>query len=210
MFDQMGIDDIALCGLAKRDEELFVPWQDTGPVVLPSGSASLYLVKQVRDEAHRFAITFHRELRGKGMTATILDDVAGIGPRAQEGPAQALQVVQEPESRHARRRSRPRKRRPRTRWPRSWSACSQQYNRDRKDERVVGGEAGRAEGPDTSAAEVVDGPNASDAFDERAAACPPAGTGPAATWSPAVDEAVRAAVQGREPGREDNEGRTIA
>lgn len=80
MFDQMGIDDIALCGLAKRDEELFVPWQDTGPVVLPSGSASLYLVKQVRDEAHRFAITFHRELRGKGMTASILDEVAGLGP----------------------------------------------------------------------------------------------------------------------------------
>ena len=80
MFDEMGIHDIALCGLAKRDEELFVPWQDTGPVVLPSGSASLYLVKQVRDEAHRFAITFHRELRGKGMTASILDDVAGLGP----------------------------------------------------------------------------------------------------------------------------------
>ena len=80
MFEEMGIDDIAICGLAKRDEELFVPWQDTGPVVLPSGSASLYLVKQVRDEAHRFAITFHRELRGKGMTARILDDVAGMGP----------------------------------------------------------------------------------------------------------------------------------
>ena len=79
-FDQMGVHDIALCGLAKRDEELFVPWQDSGPVVLPSGSASLYLVKQVRDEAHRFAITFHRELRGKGMTASILDEVAGLGP----------------------------------------------------------------------------------------------------------------------------------
>ena len=80
MFAEMGRDDIALCGLAKRDEELFVPWQDSGPVVLPGGSASLYLVKQVRDEAHRFAITFHRELRGKGMTASVLDDVAGLGP----------------------------------------------------------------------------------------------------------------------------------
>ena len=80
MFDRLGRDDIALAGLAKRDEELFVPWQDDGPVVLPGGSASLYLVKQVRDEAHRFAITFHRELRGKGMTASILDDVAGMGP----------------------------------------------------------------------------------------------------------------------------------
>ena len=80
MFEEMGRDDIALCGLAKRDEELFVPWQDSGPVVLPGGSASLYLVKQVRDEAHRFAITFHRELRGKGMTASVLDDVEGLGP----------------------------------------------------------------------------------------------------------------------------------
>ncbi len=79
-FAEMGVEGIALCGLAKRDEELFVPWQDTGPVVLPSGSASLYLVKQVRDEAHRFAITFHRELRAKGMTASILDEVAGLGP----------------------------------------------------------------------------------------------------------------------------------
>ncbi len=79
-FAEMGVEGIALCGLAKRDEELFVPWQDTDPVVLPSGSASLYLVKQVRDEAHRFAITFHRELRAKGMTASILDEVAGLGP----------------------------------------------------------------------------------------------------------------------------------
>ena len=80
MFEAMGRTDIALCGLAKRDEELFVPWQDSGPIVLPCGSASLYLVMQVRDEAHRFAITFHRELRGKGMTSSILDEVAGLGP----------------------------------------------------------------------------------------------------------------------------------
>lgn len=49
-------------------------------ITLPNGSASLYLVKQVRDEAHRFAITFHRELRAKGMTASILDEVPGLGP----------------------------------------------------------------------------------------------------------------------------------
>ena len=80
MFAEMGVEGIAVAGLAKRDEELFVPWQDSGPVVLPGGSASLYLVKQVRDEAHRFAVAFHRELRGKGMTASILDEVAGLGP----------------------------------------------------------------------------------------------------------------------------------
>ena len=71
--------DIFVAGLAKRDEELFVDWNGSEPVILPSGSASLYLVKHVRDEAHRFAITFHRELRDKGMVASILDEVPGLG-----------------------------------------------------------------------------------------------------------------------------------
>ena len=71
--------DIPVCGLAKADEEVFVPWDDT-PVVLPTGSASLYLIKQVRDESHRFAITFHRELRGRAMTVSILDEIEGVGP----------------------------------------------------------------------------------------------------------------------------------
>ena len=48
--------------------------------MLPTGSASLYLIKQVRDESHRFAITFHRELRDKAMTVSVLDDVPGVGP----------------------------------------------------------------------------------------------------------------------------------
>lgn len=81
---ELGADDIPVCGLAKRDEELFVPWQESGPVVLPGGSPSLYLVKQVRDESHRFAITFHRELRGKAMTTSILDSVEGIGPKRKK------------------------------------------------------------------------------------------------------------------------------
>ena len=76
--EELGLD-IPVCGLAKADEEVFVPWDDT-PIVLPNGSASLYLIKQVRDESHRFAITFHRELRGKAMTVSILDEVAGVGP----------------------------------------------------------------------------------------------------------------------------------
>ena len=76
---ELGLD-IPCCGLAKSDEEVFVPWDDT-PVVLPSGSPSLYLIKQVRDESHRFAITFHRELRDKAMTASVLDDVPGVGPK---------------------------------------------------------------------------------------------------------------------------------
>ena len=80
---ELGLD-IPMAGLAKKDEELFVPWDDTGPVVLPSGSPSLYLVKHVRDESHRFAITFHRELRSKGMVASILDDVPGLGPKRKK------------------------------------------------------------------------------------------------------------------------------
>ena len=80
---ELGLD-IPMAGLAKKDEELYVPWDNTGPVVLPSGSPSLYLVKHVRDEAHRFAITFHRELRDKGMVASILDDVPGLGPKRRK------------------------------------------------------------------------------------------------------------------------------
>lgn len=75
---ELGLD-IPLAGLAKREEELFVTWADE-PVVLPSGSPSLYLVKRVRDEAHRFAIEYHRQLRGKAMTASVLDDIEGVGP----------------------------------------------------------------------------------------------------------------------------------
>lgn len=80
--EELGLD-IPVCGLAKADEEVFVPWDET-PVVLPTGSASLYLIKQVRDEAHRFAITFHRELRDRAMTVSILDEVEGIGPRRKK------------------------------------------------------------------------------------------------------------------------------
>lgn len=80
--NELGLD-IPVCGLAKSDEEVFVPWDDT-PIVLPTGSASLYLIKQVRDESHRFAITFHRELRDKAMTVSILDEIPGIGPKRKK------------------------------------------------------------------------------------------------------------------------------
>lgn len=85
IFKEIGFDfnaeGVAIAGLAKSDEELIVPFGDEyETVVLPDGSASLYLVKQIRDEAHRFAITFHRQLRAKGMTASILDEVPGLGP----------------------------------------------------------------------------------------------------------------------------------
>ena len=81
--ESLGLD-IPVAGLAKKDEELFVPWQEEGPIVLPSGSPSLYLVKHVRDEAHRFAITFHRQLRSRGMTASILDEIPGLGAKRKK------------------------------------------------------------------------------------------------------------------------------
>jgi excinuclease ABC subunit C len=75
---ELGIHDIALCGLAKRLEEVWLP-DDQFPVILPRASEGLYLLQRVRDEAHRFAITFHRQRRSKRMTASGLDHVPGLG-----------------------------------------------------------------------------------------------------------------------------------
>ena len=66
-----------------------MPWADE-PVVLPAGSPSLYLVKRVRDEAHRFAIAYHRDLRGKAMTASVLDDIPGVGPKRKKALLKAF------------------------------------------------------------------------------------------------------------------------
>ncbi|MET9196387.1 excinuclease ABC subunit UvrC [Streptomyces olivaceus] len=76
--DELGIDDIAVCGLAKRLEEVWVPREDD-PVVLPRTSEGLYLLQRVRDEAHRFAITYQRTKRAKRFRAGPLDDVPGLG-----------------------------------------------------------------------------------------------------------------------------------
>jgi len=76
--DELGIDDIPVCGLAKRLEEVWLPGQED-PVILPRTSEGLYLLQRVRDEAHRFAITHHRSRRSKSMIESILDDVPGLG-----------------------------------------------------------------------------------------------------------------------------------
>lgn len=76
--DELGIDDIAVCGLAKRLEEVWVP-DDDDPVVLPRSSEGLYLLQRVRDEAHRFAITYQRAKRAKRIRTSPLDDVPGLG-----------------------------------------------------------------------------------------------------------------------------------
>lgn len=79
VFDELGIVDVTLIGLAKRLEEVWVP-SDDEPVILPRNSEGMYLLQQIRDEAHRFAITYHRQQRSKRMRASALDDVPGLGP----------------------------------------------------------------------------------------------------------------------------------
>ncbi len=74
----MGIADVAVVGLAKRLEEVWLP-ADSEPVILPRTSEALYLLQRVRDEAHRFAITYHRQKRAKRMTTSALDTVPGLG-----------------------------------------------------------------------------------------------------------------------------------
>jgi excinuclease ABC subunit C len=76
---ELGIDDIAVCGLAKRLEEVWLPGDDS-PLVLPRSSEGLYLLQRVRDEAHRFAITYHRAKRSKALAVSELDSVPGLGP----------------------------------------------------------------------------------------------------------------------------------
>jgi len=78
VLDELGITDVAVIGLAKRLEEVWVP-AEADPVILPRNSEGLYLLQRVRDEAHRFAISYHRSKRSKRMTASALDAVRGLG-----------------------------------------------------------------------------------------------------------------------------------
>ena len=77
--DELGITDIALAGIAKRLEEIWLPGEEY-PVILPRTSEALFLVQRLRDEAHRFAITYHRSKRGRAMQASALDGIPGLGP----------------------------------------------------------------------------------------------------------------------------------
>jgi excinuclease ABC subunit C len=78
VLDELGVTDVAVIGLAKRLEEVWVAGEDD-PLILPRTSEALYLLQRVRDEAHRFAITFHRSKRSKRMTTSALDSVRGLG-----------------------------------------------------------------------------------------------------------------------------------
>ena len=87
VFEEMGVDsdlpDIPLRSLAKRDEEVFEPGRPE-PVILESNSPELHLLQRVRDEAHRFANSYHRKLRGRAMTASVLDELPGVGPERKK------------------------------------------------------------------------------------------------------------------------------
>jgi excinuclease ABC subunit C len=80
--DEVGMS-LPITGLAKENEELFLPGQPW-PVVLPRDSQALFLVQRVRDEAHRFAVTFHRQRRTKSSLQSSLDEVPGVGPKRRK------------------------------------------------------------------------------------------------------------------------------
>jgi excinuclease ABC subunit C len=83
VFNELNITDVPLVGLAKKFEELYVPGR-SNPIILPRKSTALHLLQYVRDESHRFAITFHRQLRGKAFTKSILDEIPGVGKKRKQ------------------------------------------------------------------------------------------------------------------------------
>ncbi len=84
VLEDLGLtEEIPVASLAKRFEEVYLPGRSQ-PVEVPRGSEALFMLQRIRDESHRFAITYHRQLRGKRMTLSELDDVAGLGPVRKE------------------------------------------------------------------------------------------------------------------------------
>lgn len=83
VLDELGVNDVTLVGIAKRLEEIWVPGEEY-PIIVPRSSPALYLVQNLRDEAHRFAITFHRQQRSARMRRSKLDDIPGLGPKRRK------------------------------------------------------------------------------------------------------------------------------
>jgi excinuclease ABC subunit C len=79
VLEELGLEDLPVAALAKRFEEVYLP-DVAEPLRIPRDSEALFLLQAVRDEAHRFAITYHRKLRDKKVTRSVLDDVPGLGP----------------------------------------------------------------------------------------------------------------------------------
>ena len=88
----LGLADLPVVGLAKREEEIFIQHQSTS-ILLDRDSAALHLIQRIRDEAHRFAITFHRKLRGKRNLVSVLDHVEGIGPKRRQALWKAFKTL---------------------------------------------------------------------------------------------------------------------
>ena len=101
VLDELGVTDVAVIGLAKRLEEVWVP-SEPDPVIMPRNSEGLYLLQRVRDEAHRFAISYHRSRRSKRMTASALDDVRGPRRTPAQGAGHALRIGRQAQERQRR------------------------------------------------------------------------------------------------------------
>lgn len=89
----LGLAELPVVGLAKREEEIFIPHRSTS-ILLDRDSAALHLIQRIRDEAHRFAITFHRKLRGKRNLGSVLDHVEGIGPKRRQELWKAFKTLE--------------------------------------------------------------------------------------------------------------------
>jgi excinuclease ABC subunit C len=87
--EELGIDDIAVAGLAKRLEEIFLPGAED-PVILSRRSQGLYLLQRIRDEAHRFAITYHRAKRSRRVSTSVLEEIPGVGPHRRKALMRAF------------------------------------------------------------------------------------------------------------------------
>ena len=90
---EVGVHEIPVVALAKRHEELYLPGEED-PIALPRGSEALFLVQRIRDEAHRFALMYHRKLRGKAATQSALDAIPGIGPKRKKALLRKFGSVQ--------------------------------------------------------------------------------------------------------------------
>ncbi|MFA5536052.1 MAG: excinuclease ABC subunit UvrC [Bacillota bacterium] len=83
VLQELGLENIPLASLAEKEELLFKPGE-AKPISLPADSTALYLVQRIRDEAHRFALTYHRDLRSKHLSKSVLDEVPGVGPKKKK------------------------------------------------------------------------------------------------------------------------------
>jgi excinuclease ABC subunit C len=92
VLEKLNLTHIPIIGLAKEFEEVFIP-NSSRPIIIPKNNQALHLLQQVRDESHRFAITYHRKLRSKNISASSLDDIAGIGKKRKINLLKEFQTI---------------------------------------------------------------------------------------------------------------------